>query len=483
MKTLRAINSEYILNQLEGCPDIIKKKVILKNYNIGYFIYVNGLIDSNTVYRDFISPIIDIDFNEINEMKVLNNLNVNVDFSHDSKKVIQKIMAGDTVFICDGLDFAIACSLTKPKTRSIEEPVTEKNIRGSHEGFIESLEVNLSILRRNMRNEKLKFKIINLGQQTNQNIAIAYIEGVADIDIVNSLFEKINNIETDGLSTINYVEQSIKSHSITFFPQFLSTERIEKTMASLLEGRIAILQEGTPVATIAPINFISFFQALDDYSISWVLGSFLRIVRLTAVILAVILPSLYIAVIEFHYYVVPLKLLIPIAQSRAKVPFPPLIEVLILEAIVEIIREAAIRLPTYIGTAISVFASLVIGQATVEAGIVSNILIIIVAASAVASYVVPSYEMAMAIRLLRFAFTIFAAIFGIMGIVICAGFTMVHLVSIESLGQPYFQPYSPLSINNLKDSILRFPLNKMKKRPVITNTRNQKRGEDNNGGS
>jgi hypothetical protein len=193
-------------------------------------------------------------------------------------------------------------------------------------------------------------------------------------------------------------------------------------------------------------------------------------------IMAIILPSMYIAITNFHYYVVPLNLLIPLAEARAKIPFPPIVEVLFLEALVEIIREAAVRLPTYIGIAASVFASIVIGQAAVEASLVSSVLIVVVGTAAIASYVTPAFDMSMAIRILRFAFTIAATVFGVIGIVVMTSLTLVHLTSMESLGQPYFQPIAPLVLKDLKDTVLRLPYKTMQKRPVITKTRNKNRG-------
>ncbi|MCX7709731.1 MAG: spore germination protein [Clostridia bacterium] len=479
-KTPPGIDLKYINEQLQDCPDIKQKKVYLDNKQEAFFFYIAGLTDADLLQRDFINPVVAMGLNQLSSETSIHNLPCNeVTLLYDSKAVLDDLMRGNTVFVCTALPFAVSCSISSIEKRSIDEPETEKNIRGPHEGFVEPMDTNLAILRRKIKNNRLKFKTLTLGVQTNQKVAIAYIEGVANIEIVNSLFEKISKIEIDGLSAIGYVEQLITSHPYSLFPQYLATERPDKAMAALLEGRMVILQEGTPVVLIAPVSFVSFFQALDDYSTSWIHGSFLRIVRITAVSLAVILPSLYIAITSFHYYVVPLNLLIPLAESRAKVPFPPIIEVLILEAIVEMIREAAVRLPTYIGTAISVFASLVIGQAAVEAGIVSNLLIIIVGASAVASYVIPSFDMAMAIRILRFFFTLASSIFGIIGIVICFGLTLVHLVSMESIGQPYFLPVAPLSINGFKDTILRLPIKAMGKRPSITKTKNMSRGNNN----
>ena len=479
-KASEKINLKVIDEKLLDCPDIIRKKVHIDGKYEAYFIYIGKFVEKNLIQRDFIRPIVSMSFEELsNRINILNLPCLQTNLLYDSESIVEDIMSGKSVFICDALPFAASCTVLDIEKRSIEEPVTEKNIRGPHEGFVEVLDTNLAILRRKIKNNRLKFRTVTLGVQTNQKVAVAYIEGIVNMDIVDSLLNKIRKINIDGLPAIGYVEQSINTHPYSLFPQFLSTERPDRAMAALLEGGIVILQDGTPVVLITPISFISFFQALDDFSTSWIHGSFLRIVRITAALIAVTLPSLYIAITSFHYYVVPLNLLIPLAESRSRVPFPPIIEVLILEAIVEMIREAAVRLPTYIATAISVFASLVIGQAAVEAGIVSNVLIVIVAASAVASYVIPSFDMAMAVRILRFGYTLAASVFGIIGIVICVGLTLVHLTSMESLGQPYFQPFAPLVIKDLKDTVLRLPLNVMGKRPTITKTKSKTRGRNN----
>ena len=472
-----------VLNErLQDCPDIIQKQVYIDNNQEASFFFIESLIDKNLLQRDFISPVLGMSLDQLYCEKDIHNLPcLETTLLYDNDAIIEYILGGKAVFVCDALPHAVSCIENKMKQRAIEEPITEKNIRGSHEGFVETLNTNLSILRRKIKNDRLKFKTIILGKQTHQSVAVAYIDGIANMDIVNSLFDKVSKIELDGLPAIGYIEQSISSHPHSLFPEFLATERPDKTMAALLEGRIVILQEGTPVVLIAPVSFISFFQAVDDYSTSWTHGSFLRMVRVTALVIAVLLPAIYISATSYHYYIVPLNLLIPLAESRAKVPFPPILEVLILEAIVEMIREAAVRLPTYIGTSISVFASLVIGQAAVEAGIVSNILIIIVAASAVASYVIPSFDMAMAIRILRFGFTLAAALFGMIGIMVLFGFTIFHLVSMESLGQPYFQPFTPLVPNNLKDTIFRLPLTAMGKRTAMTKTKNKTRSRNHAG--
>ncbi|WP_273226388.1 spore germination protein [Geosporobacter ferrireducens] len=478
-KTSSNINLEYINEKLQDCPDIIAKRVCIENQKEAFFFFIDALTDKNLIQRDFINPIVMMSLEQLfNEINIYNLPCNDTTLLYDSEKVVESILSGNSVFICDILPFAISCTLPDIEKRGIAEPITEKNVRGPHEGFVEYLGTNLSILRRKIKNNRLKFKTVTLGVQTRQKVVVAYIEGIANIAIVNSLFNKISEIEIDGLPAIGYVEQSLTPHPHSLFPQFLSTERPDRAMAALLEGRIVVLQDGTPVVLIAPVNFMSFFQALDDYSTLWIHGSFLRIIRLVALVVAILLPSLYIAVTSFHYYAVPLDLLIPLAESRARVPFPPIVEVLILEVTVEMIREAAIRLPTYIGTAISVVAGLIIGEAAVQAGIVSDLLIVIVAATAVASYVIPSYDMSLTIRILRFCFILASSVFGIIGIVVCTALTFAHLVTLESLGQPYFQPLVPVTGRDFKDTFFRLPLKIMNKRDKTTRTKNKTRSRD-----
>jgi spore germination protein len=481
-ETSSLIDLKNINEKLQDCTDIIKKKVYIENQKEAFFFYIVGITNQDLIQRDFINPIILMTLNQLSNEKNVHNIPCSeISLLYNSNEIIDSILSGNTVFVCDSLPFAICCTLLDFEKRGIDEPVTEKNVRGPHEGFVEVLNTNTSILRRKIKNNNLKFKTATLGVQTSQEIVVAYIEGIANMEIVDGLFKKISQIEIDGLPAIGYIEQCLTSHPNSLFPQFFATERPDKAMAALLDGKIVIMQEGTPVVLIAPVNFMSFFQALDDYSTLWIHGSFLRMIRFIAVIVAILLPSLYIAVTTFHYHAIPLNLLVPLAESRARVPFPPIIEVLILEATVEMLREAAVRLPTYIGTSISVVAGLIIGEAAVEAGIVSDLLIVIVAATAVASYVIPSYDMSLAIRILRFCFIITSSIFGIIGIVMCTALALAHLLSIESLGQPYFQPISPFTKRDFKDTFLRMPIKYMSSRERTARTKNKARGKRNDG--
>jgi spore germination protein len=345
--------------------------------------------------------------------------------------------------------------------------------------FIVAITSNYALLRRRIRNPKLKFKTISMGKITNQTAAIAYIEDLVKPNAVDLVYEKLKSIDYDAFFDVGFLAQALADNNFTPFPHYLATERPDKTVSSLLEGKLAVLLEGSPAALIMPISFFSSFQAPDDYNTNWLVGSLNRLIRMTALLIALFLPSLYIAIVSFHYYMIPLNLLVPLAESRAKVPFPPIIEVLILEFTVEMLREATVRLPTYIGTAIGIVGGLIIGQAAVQAGIVSNLIIIIVAITALASYLIPNFDMGLAIRYCRFIVMFFAAIFGIIGVAICALFLMAHLITLESLGEPYFKPLFPFNPVDIKDTWLRPSLKALKKRPTVVNDENEIRGKDN----
>lgn len=473
-------NIDHLKKVFKDCPDVIMRKTVLDKDKEGYFIYIDGLIDTDLVQRDFISPIQNMNYAILTEKEALESLPLSeIAFLDDIETIISDIMAGNTLFICQGLRYAISCSLIKFDKRSVEEPVTEKNIKGSHEGFVEHITTNMTILRRRIKNPSLKFRMFKLGTTTNQTVAVAYIEDIANPSLLEILAGKIEAINFDGLIGVGYIEQFICDHPNSPFPQYLSTERPDKVVASLLEGKFIIILDGTPVVSIVPVDFAGFFQAPDDYTTNWMFGTFVGIIRLFGAIVAVFLPGLYISILSFHYYTVPLTLLISLAESRSRVPFQPVIEALIMEMTLELLREATIRLPTYIGTAVGVVGGLIIGQAAVQAGLVSNLMVIVVALTGIASFVIPSYDMGLAIRLLRFIVMLLAAVFGVIGIVIAATAIIAHLLSIESLGQPYFSPLVPFKFKDIKDFFIRLPLQSFYTRPDTAQPVDKKRGKSN----
>lgn len=473
-------NMKIIDDKFKDCPDVMRKQVFLKDNTEGYFIYIDGMIDTDILERDFMRPILGMDYEDINNRKKTNSLPANdIKYYEDMNSTINALLTGCTLFLAEGLDYTISSAIRKFEKRGITEPDIEKDVRGSHEGFIELMNVNMAILRRKVKNTNLKFKPINVGDTTNQIVNIAYIEGIADPALVQKLYDKISGIKYDGILAAGYVEQLIVDFPNSIFPQYQLTERPDRAVAAMLEGRLLILTEGTPGVLILPVTLFSFFKAPDDYNTHWIFGSLLGFLRVVSGFVAIYSPSIYIALTSFHYYMVPLNLLIPLAESRARVPFPPVVEAFVMEVVIEMLREAAIRLPTYIGASIGVVGGIIIGQAAVQAGIVSELLIIVVAITAIASFMTPVYDMGLTLRTIRFAMMIATSIFGVIGMSTITVLLLANLVILESLDQPYFQPIIPFRAKDLKDTIIRAPLKSLMERPSITHPLDKKRGEDN----
>lgn len=465
---------------LLNCPDIIYRSLLIADQQPSTIIYLNNLTNVDVLQRDVLTPLLK-HVKPIEDIDEAKNIIPIADISLQTQinALMDELLNGKVILMINGIDMAMSLGLTHNVHRDISEPVAEKNVRGPHGGFIENLGTNIGVLRQLVQNNNLKFSSVTLGTSTNQKATIAYIEGIANPKIFEVLYDKVKAINYDGLISIGHIEQFITDMPYSLFPQYEATERPDKAVAALLEGRFILMLAGTPVVLIAPVSFFSFFQATDDFSSNWMFGSFLRLMRIIAGTMAMFLPALYIAVISYHYYMIPLNLLIPLAESRQKVPFPPIIEALIMEATLELLREASIRLPTYIGTSLGVVGGLIIGQAAVDAGIVSSLMIIVVAVTAISTFLVPSYDMELSIRISRFIIMILASIFGIIGIVISAATILAHLIDLKSLGQPYFQPLMPLKLNDLKDTLIRMPIAMLRKRPNIAKPIDKTRGRKN----
>lgn len=380
--------------------------------------------------------------------------------------VTSKMLNGFSIFYIDGEQHVFLIDTASNFARSTDEPQNEKVIRGSHQGFVEDLTINLNLLRKRIEDQNLFIQYLTLGKKTNTKVAITYMKGIANEEVVNAVQRRLKSISTDAIFDSGYLEEFIEDSTSSLFPQMLNTERPDRVKANLMEGRIAIFAEGTPTVLIVPINFFSFYQSPDDYNSRAYIGTFIRFMRLFSVLTAITLPAIYIAVISFHFEVLPDELVITVKGSVDKIPYPPLIEALIMELTIEMIREAGIRLPSAIGPTISIVGGLVIGDAVVKAGLVSNTMIVVVATTAIASYVVPSNEMSSAVRLLRFPMMIVATLLGFVGIVFGLMALLIHLCTLESFGTPYFAPIAPFRWRDLKDSIVRLPIRKLKNRPL-----------------
>ncbi len=478
-------NLKILDDLFRDCSDIIINRLKTQSGKAACIIFIDGLVDTNIVQRDVVSKLIQLKETEMGQLKEDNNIfpvvmNKRV---FTMEEVVDNTLSAYTVVLIDGINFAMCFPLMKMPLRSIEEPEVERVIKGQHEGFVESTFTNITLIRGKFKSTKLKVKMMSIGKRSKSPVAMIYVEDIANPEIVKIIEDRIMSIEIDNINGAGYIDQLTADNPYSPFPHYQATERPDKAVANLMEGRIVLLIDMTPVALIAPVNFFQFFQVSDDYNVNSYFGSFLRLLRFFGAFMAINLPALYIAILTYHYQAVPLNLLVPLAESRSRVPFPPIIEALIMEIAFELLREASIRLPSSLGPTVGIVGGLVIGQTAIQAGIVSNIMVIIVGITAIATFVVPQYDMALLFRLGRFIAMINAAIFGIIGLIVFILFVLAHLVSLESVGQPYFQPIAPLRIKDLKDVFVRLPLKMQKERPDIAKPLDKTRGRGNSNGT
>lgn len=445
-------------------PDLIVRHLIIKQTGQrAALVYLEGLTDKNSITNNVLDPLqlqtgsstsdLPVTVGSVTEITGIN------DIEH-------AILHGLSVLIINESTVAYSYDTQGWPQRAIEDPQIESSLKGGHQGFVETASQNIALIRRYIPDRELKMKSIIVGRRGKTSVTIMYLEDVAHPEVLQELYDRIKLLDVDAILNSGELEGFIEDNPFSPFPQFISTERPDAVASQILQGRLAIVVDRSPAVLVGPASFTSFFQSVDDYSTRWLVASFNRLMRFMAFLLAICLPSLYIAAISFNYEVIPVKLILSIGESRERVPFPPFVEALLMEITLEMLREAGVRLPSPIGQTVGIVGGIVIGQAAVQAGIVSNIMVIVVASTAIASFIIPNYDMASAIRLLRFPMMLMAWMFGIVGIVIGLMTLIGHLIALESLGTPYGSPFAPVRFSDLKDTIFRFPIWKMTKRPV-----------------
>lgn len=370
---------------------------------------------------------------------------------------IEHICNGETLIVIPETGEMLSLTVMNQVQRNPDEPNNEHVLRGSHEGLVESLETNLALLRKRIHNPALVVKSFSIGKETNTKAYYLYIDGVIKPETLDEIEKRIDAINIDYFYSVGQLSDELEDSVWSPFPQLLNTERPDRVMANLVEGKVVLLTNISPTALIAPVTFFSFYQSPDDYNGRVLVGTFYRIVRLMSFIAAVFLPAFYIAIISFHFEVLPLELSNQVKNDVNEIPYRPLIEALILEIIMELIRESSIRLPQSVGQTIGIVGGLVIGDAIVSAGLVSNLMVIVVALTAISSYVVPSVELNTSIRMLRFPFMLLASLFGFFGIVIGVVVLLIHLINLSSLKQPYFAPIVPFQPKEIYKVFVRGP--------------------------
>ncbi|RFU61136.1 spore germination protein [Peribacillus glennii] len=472
-----SVNLDIIKQRTGNSTDIITRHVkIGPNYGLKtVVVYVAGIVNEQFIHDFLIESLMKDHFLQ-EDLNLENAAEIIVDDLVALSSVMQisewnqlllSLMSGDTIILIDGLDKALSVSTEGGEKRAIEEPGAQVSVRGSRAGFVESLGTNTALVRRIIKSPDLWLESMKIGKVTKTDVAIMYINGIAKQEIVEEVRSRLNKLEVDSILESGYIEQLIEDQTFTPFPTLYNTERPDIVAGNLLEGRIAIFIDGTPFVLLAPAVFVQFFQSTDDYYARFDMATALRLLRILIFIISLIAPAAYVAVTTFHQEMIPTQLVITVAAQREAVPFPAFVEALIMEVTFEILREAGIRLPRAVGSAVSIVGALVIGQAAVQAGIVSPAMVIIVSITAIASFATPSFSMAISARLIRFFIMISAATFGFYGIILAFIMLLAHLCSLRSFSVPYMTPLAPFILANVGDTIVRFPWLDLGTRPKL----------------
>ncbi|MBW3112418.1 MULTISPECIES: spore germination protein [Bacillaceae] len=427
------------------------------------FVYFDMLIDKSMLNRDIISQ---LGGDECTPDLLEEKINVgNIEQYVTVNPCVSALLSGAVLIHLEGYSSVLVVNIRSGDSRSLSKPENESIVIGPQLGFNESLSTNISLIRRYLVNPNLCNKSITMGKQTRTAVSLLYIEGVASEQMVQTVTQRISNIKIDGVLDSSLLMQLIEDNGLSIFPQLILTERPDRACSWLLNGKIVILVDGSSLVIGSPQSFVEFFQSMEDQNVKWQVASFLRMLRFIAMLLSVFFTAIYVASLTFHYEIIPQPLLIPLSESRSRVPFPPIIEALLLEFIIELLREAGARLPTKVGQTMGIVGGIVIGTAAVQAGFTSNILIIIVALGALASFTTPSFMMGNVIRILRFPIIILAGFWGFYGTMFAFCFLLIHLLRQTSLGSPFLAPFYPIRIKDWADSIIRLPLKYTSKRP------------------
>ncbi len=388
------------------------------------------------------------------------------EYADNFHRVVWHILNGYAVIMIDGEEKALSLQIGNIEHRAIAEPSTQTIIRGPKEAFIESIETNISMVRRRIKNPFLTFESFHVGRDTKTTVAIGYIGDIMNEDILDEVRMRIQKIDIGGVLDSGNIEEFITDKTFTPFPLIFNTERPDTICGDLMEGKAAIFVDGSPFVLTVPSILTDFFQSSEDYYQPFLMSSFVRMIRYISFMIALVLPSLYVALSTFHQELLPTLLLLSIQAQREGVPFPAVIEIFVMELTFEIMREAGVRMPRAVGQTVSIVGALVIGQAAVEAGLVSNVLVIIVAFTAIASFVTPIYNFSISTRLLRFVLILFAAIFGLYGVLLFLVAMVIHLASLRSFSVPYLAGVAPFTIENQDDIFVRIPAWANRKRPT-----------------
>lgn len=454
------------------------RKLVVKGKTI-YIMYIPELTDKNTLSENIIKPLLQYNENQILTADLIMNSIIYIDdvFAEaDINKMTDYLTAGKSLILVCSSNKYLVTNTFKVEKRGIEGPEVEGSIRAPRDAFNENLTSNLSLIRYRIKDSSLKTDYCTVGVRTKTSVVLVYLQDVANPKLVAEIKDKLEAIKVDGILESGHIQKYLLSSSSNLFSQIGISERSDSACANILEGRVCILVEGSNLALIAPKNFIAFLDAGDDHYDNVYLGRFIKFIRFSSLMITLTLSSLYIIVVGFHPEILPSLYILTIATSRVKVPVNAATEAILMELVIELLREANVRLPKQIGSSISIVGTIVIGQAAVSAGLVSPLMVIIISLSAMASYAVADYTVMNTMRLLKFLLIFLSSTLGLFGFIMGLSIILIKITSVENFGMPFTSPVAPFKIKDLKNYISSNIVT-TKERPDLLNTKDKKRQE------
>lgn len=432
--------------------------------------YLETLVDDDTLHRDILDHLQMKNFQSLDELETRIPIE-DITVTKDIDEIQNHLHSGYLLVQFHEKDKNVALiDVSKKDHRQLDSSEVETSVLGPKGAFIEDVDINLGLIRKLLPLPQLVFKELIIGKLSKTKVIVAYIDGIANETNVNTMVQRLSDIEFDTISDSSYLDKMISDNSNTIFSQFISTEKPDKAAYSIGIGKIAVLSEGSPTAVLAPTNFYEAFTAREDLFMPWLLATGFRLIRYFSVLFSVLVSSFYVALMTYHYEMIPEDLLPTLIGTRRTVPVPPVIEALFLELTIDLLREAGARLPTKVGQTLGIVGGIVIGQAAVAAGMTSNVLLILVALAALASFTTPVYKMANTIRLMRYPFILLSGIWGGLGIVFGFSFFLVHLLQLTSLGRPYLFPFFPIRPKEVAETFIMPPMHNMGRRSKFEQT-------------
>lgn len=462
-------NLALIRSLYKDCSDLVVREFEFGSDHLikGAVIFFDGLISKQQIEHALLYPLVtelrleesvDDYFRSKNlPSRIKNRLLAIAEIKEVAElgKACHHLNSGDTLIMLDSSPMVLAAGTRGWSGRGIDSPPNEGVVRGPKEAFCETLRLNTALIRRRIKSPSLKIVSMPCGKLTQTDVAIAYIDGLVRPEVLKGILDKIKSIDLAGILDTGYLEEYLEENNHTLFSQVENTERPDRVCGNLLEGRVAILVEGSPTALILPTTFSMFWTAAEDYYMRYLPASIFRTLRFIAFLISMTVTAFYVAVITFHHEMIPTSLYFTIAASREAVPFPAIFEALIMDITFEILQEAGLRLPRIIGPAISIVGALVIGDAAVQSGLVSTPMVVMVAFAGICSFVMPSYNAVLVVRIARFMLMVLAGFLGFFGIILGLILLLINAASLESYGIPFMQPLGPVKIREWSDTWFR----------------------------